>query len=142
MISTLLAVTAFAGSAFSGSAFSGACPTLAGDYMCLTSFSTKSEPWSLTQTVNSAGASVYSFENKVYIADGVSRLDPNVGYSLSVRATCSGPLVIDEVGDLDDRGQHIHFTNQNVLEMNAKDQLVSRYSHEGTLIDTMVCTRR
>ncbi|CAN5611884.1 hypothetical protein BH10BDE1_BH10BDE1_33710 [soil metagenome] len=125
------------------------CPSLEGNYNCVTSFSSTAQPWSITQSWSTTGFDLYAFDKKEYIADAADHLDPTVSYTLRYNARClaglpgvSAQLVIIEVGDLDDRGKHYHFTNQNVLEMNAKDQLVSRYSRDGTLVDTMTCTRR
>lgn len=128
---------------------SSLCPNLAGDYNCVTSFSTKSEPWSLTQSFDATGFDVYAFDGKEYVADAADHLDPNVSYKLTYNARClaglpgvGSQLVINELGDVIDRGKHYQFTNQNVLDLNAEKQLVSRFSHDGKLIDTMVCTRR
>ncbi len=119
------------------------CPQLAGDYECLTSMSTKSEPWSLQQSVDANGYAVYAFDNKEYIADGVERADTSVSYTFLHTTNCTaGEMIVNGKGEYTDRGEVFRFTNQLVQFMNTNDQLVSEYWHGGSLIDRMICTRR
>ncbi len=120
-----------------------ACPQLAGEYKCLTSMSSKSEPWSLQQSIDSNGSTIYAFDNKEYIADGVERADTSVAYLFLHTTTCTtNEMVVNGKGEYNDRGKLFHFKNQLVQFMKTTDQLVSEYWHEGSLIDRMVCTRR